>query len=173
MRERLQPWLEANKPEDELIYKAGPGDQAALVRRLARLVGRGLPYETICTDVVWVISTHRSKSVTLPVFEVARPDGSLRLVLRDNFYNWKLSVISEVPIDLDPEGLFAASKAEDPCGYLSPVYFEGFPDDLIFSYYADDKRRWSAEIQGNNALWAVVFLVCREAGRRLGWKAAE
>lgn len=172
MREPLQAWFNANQPADDLLWKDGLAEQVMFVRdRVAPLVGWGLSWEVRREGVAFVISTHRSKSVRLPVYELARPDGALRLILRNNFYDWKLSVISEVPLDCDFEHLFVTSKAEDRCNYLSGVYFEGFPGDLIFGHYDDsDRRRFSASIGGNHALWAAAFLVCRAAARALGWK---
>jgi hypothetical protein len=116
-----------------------------------------------------VISTHGSKSVGLPVYELDRPDLGIRLILRDNFYNWKLTVMAGLPIVADFSGLFHTTPPVEPDytgNPLSACYFEGFPRELVFGYYEpSDKRHWSAEINGGDqALWAVVFLIVKALG---------
>ena len=149
---------------------------------LAGKVGCGLTYKQYkAMDVAQVISTHRSKSAVLPVYLLQRPDLGLRLILRNNFYNWKISVISEKPI-VEPafEGLFHTIPPIEP-DYtgdpLHPVYFEGFPEDLIFGYYStSDQKKWSAEINGGNeAIWMVIHLIMRGLGavKSLTWHTRE
>ncbi len=113
-----------------------------------------------------VISTHTSKSVLLPVYSLEKPDRGLRLVLRNNFHNWKLSVLSQTPIEQDFSDLFHTTPPVDPDytgNPLSPVYFEGFPQDLIFGYYStSDHKQWSAEIWSDYALWTTVYLISKQ-----------
>lgn len=167
MSEPLQEWFNRENPliSDDMIYKEALATQMVFVRDdLGGLVG----LRQRC-DEVRVISTHTSKSICLPVYSLERPDLGLRLVLRDNFYNWKLSVLSEEPIIANFDGLFYTTPPPDP-GYsgdpLHPVYFEGFPRDLIFGYYEpSDKKRFSAELWGGNvALWTTLFLILRARG---------
>jgi hypothetical protein len=107
--------------------------------------------------------------VLLPVYSMERGDLGLRLILRDNFYNYKLSVVSYTPLDVDFTGLCHTTPPPDP-DYtgdpLNPVYFEGFPAELIFGYYApSDRRKFSLEIWGRQSkLWTVVFLIMRARG---------
>lgn len=116
----------------------------------------------------FVIATHRSKSIDLPVISFERGDLGVRFVVRDNFYNFKLSVVSERPIKCDAfQFLFKTMPPREPDytgDALSSCYFEGFPSDLIFGYYSADSRRWSAEIHGQNALWTVLFLCMMTLG---------
>jgi hypothetical protein len=111
-----------------------------------------------------VVSSHRSRSVRLPVYDIVRPEIGIRVVLRDNFFNWKMSVVSESPIDVDLRGLCWTSPPPPP----EPddlVHFEGFPADLVFPHYdVSDRKRWSAELGNQEVLWATMFLVLRAAG---------
>lgn len=162
MRQKLQEWVNEQLVGDEMIWKGAFGSQISFVRRLTGLMATGLSYKAM-DDITHVIATHRSKSITLPVYELSRPDLGLRLILRDNFHNWKLSVISERPIDADFSGLFHTTPPVEPAYTgepLSSVYFEGFPGDLIFGYYNDQqggtRQKWSAEIYGDHSLYTVV-----------------
>lgn len=175
----LQEWAEAHTVGDEMLWKGSFVHQIMFVRdRLVPVFGAGLSYEQR-QAVPTVISTHRSKSIELPVYQLSRPDQDLRVILRDNFYDWKMSVLSETPIQPVFSGLFHTTPPIEPeytGNPLSPVYFEGFPQDLIFPYYSQtDGRRWSAEIQGDEALWTSVFLMMRSLGqvKPLEWHTKE
>ena len=107
----------------------------------------------------------------MPVVEYRRPDLGIRFVVRENFYNWKLSVISKEPVDVDFSGLFHTTPPIDPSytgNALSPAYFEGFPGRLIFDYYETApvyaRKQWSAEIWGDQPMWTAMFLIMRSLG---------
>lgn len=180
-REPLQDWFNAQRAAtpDEMFYKEASGSQIMFVRdQLNYLVASGLYFEE-ARDICGVISTHTSKSVKLPVYELYRPDLGLRLILRNNFYDWKLSVISAQPIVADFAGLFKTTPPVDEKytgSELSACYFEGFPRELVFGYYeSSDKCQWSAAIGGNFALWTTVFLLMRSLGavKPLIWHTPE
>jgi hypothetical protein len=167
MTTSLREWVKSNVPDDAMYWKGAFGDQISAVKSLARLFTTGLPF-VAPDDFVQVISSHFSKSIDLPVYELSRPDLGLRIILRDNFYNWKISVISEAPIEADFAGLFYTAPPADPeytGDPLRAVYCEGFPDSLVFGYYdASDRRQFSAELYSNHALYTAVFLILRALG---------
>lgn len=175
----LQKWIEGHPVRDEMLWKGAAGHHIMFVRdSLVPVFGAGLKYEQM-RDAVSVISTHRSKSIELPVYQLERPDRDLRVVLRNNFYNWKMSVLSGEPVKADFDGLFYTTPPVEPDYTGDPlheVYFEGFPRDLIFGYYAQsDGRRWSAEISGDEELWTTMFLMMRSLGqvKPLVWHTKE
>lgn len=171
-------WLE--NTSDELIYKSAAKAQIMFVRDdLNHLVTAGLrtpnlPYgeqsqleAELIHGTPKVIGEHYSKSVCLPVYSLERADLGIRFILRCNFYNWKLSVISVKPIEVDWTGLFFTTPPVEPDYTGDPlhsVYFEGFPKEFIFGYYEQNKCRWSAEIHGDQAMWTVIFLIMRSLG---------
>lgn len=173
MRTPLQQWANANKPDENLNYKGGYWSQIMFVRdRLAPLVSIGLSFEEFQDKAAFVISTHRSKSVTLPVYLLEPPGKGIKFVLRDNFYNWKVSVISERPVKVDPLMLFQADPPDDPSwsgDVLASCYFEGFPGDLIFGYYnQSDKKQFSVEIGGDYDLY-VFIRECMRSLEQVRW----
>lgn len=173
MKELLDEWSSRYKLDDNLRWKGASETQILFARyHLGGLFKAGLR-EDQREGVSFVIGTHTSKSCLLPVYSFERE--GLRLVARENFFNWKFSVISDRPIEADFSGLFHTSPPVD-LDYtgdpLAPVYFEGFPSDLIFGYYDDsDKRTWSAEIWGDQPAWASLYLIMRALGhiRPLEW----
>jgi hypothetical protein len=97
----------------------------------------------------------------LPVYSLERSDLGLRVILRDNFSDWKISVVSVRPIEsevlkfmFDPESTYL----------LESCYFEGFPKDLVFGPYAQDHHKFSACIRSKYMLYAMVFELMRAVG---------
>lgn len=84
-----------------------------------------------------VVSTHRSKSISLPVVEVATPYG-VRCIVRDNFHDIKVSVWCPEPCDHDLFGLPAGGDS-----YLSRVYFEGFQGEWIHDPFVLGAQKFS------------------------------
>ena len=173
MDQTLIEWMydQVVRSEPDVLWNGAWGGQVRFFRdELTYLVGSGLVFDRHekIHEIARVIGTHRSKSILLPVVEYRRPDLGLRMVIRGNFYNYKLSVLSERRIVSGDFGaLFQTDPPPDP-GYtgdpLRPVYFEGFPEELVFGYYAIDQRRWSAAITSDHSLWTTMFLVMRSLG---------
>lgn len=116
-------------------------------------------------DTVRVIGEHRSKSVRLPVFSISRPAHGLRLVMRYNFHDWNVSVVSERPVEMDVAGYGALFSEEDrkrfPAGYRKGSYwgylfFQGFPDEFWFGPYSESKTRFSLAPSSDYELYSFV-----------------
>lgn len=151
-----------------MFWKGAADQQHETWRDLCGLIGSGLSYRKAMACLS-VVSTHRSKSIVLPVVQYDRSDIGLILTMRDNFYNVKLSVQSERPIGYAEElaCLFRTTPpvcpeyTGDP---LHSVYFEGLPNGLVFGYYSADPRKWSAELN-QASLRTVMFLIMRSLGQ--------
>ena len=164
---KLQKWISEQLIGDEMRWKGAFGAQMTFIRdHLVPLMGAGLIYQEKQT-IAEVISTHTSKSILLPVVEVTRGDLGVRFTMRQNFYNWKLSVLSERPVEVDLQGLCHVTPPIDKAytgDPLADVYFEGFPRDRIYRYYSQDHRKFSLEIWGDEPMWTAVFLIMRSLG---------
>jgi hypothetical protein len=89
-------WVKENVPDSNLIYKSGVGNQIKTGLAMTDLVRFELPEPRVA-------STHNSKSCKLPVLAYKvwhYENGGAICFVRDNFYNIKLSVISEFPISM-------------------------------------------------------------------------
>ena len=161
MQSKFQKWISEHVARDELLWKGAFGDQVSFLRGpLCYAVAWGLKKLEDVEKIPDVIGTHRSKSIELPVVEYSRPDLGLRLVVRGNFHDYKLSVESERPIEADFTGLFDVDDSD----YLSPTLFEGFPKDRIYGPYAKNHRKFSADIGTDHTLYTTVFLIMRALG---------
>lgn len=168
MNTSLQDWINGQNVGDEMRWKGAWGAQVQFFRdQLAGVASSGLEDFDERRALARVISTHRSKSIELPVVSFLREDLGLQLVVRGNFYDYKLTCISKKPIEADFSGLFHTTVPVAPeytGNELSSCYFEGFPGDLIHGYYEENKCKWSASIGRDEALWMTVFLIMRSLG---------
>lgn len=148
-------WGEANTPDENLIFKSGMWQQIMFVRdRLARMLAKTVDHtHEEYRYLVKVCGDHHSKSVTLPVFSIDWKRG-VRFTLRNNFYDWGVSVQSIKPIVWDFDGLFDRAKVDS--------YLEGFPDDRKFSTYDADPSRFTFGVRDDFDLYAVMFLIARQ-----------
>lgn len=165
----LQDWVNEQICGDEMLWKGAFGTQIEFIRdELTPLVESGMNfYERKDEQIARVISTHTSKSITLPVVQITRQDFSISFTVRNNFFGWKLTVLSEEPIKADFGPLFKTIPPPEPDytgDELRSVYFEGFPENLVCGYHSQNKRQWSASIGGDFALWTVVFLCMQSIG---------
>ncbi len=145
-------WIRVNEPDENLIYAKGLGDQVCFVRnRLCQLLSS--TYEEWCDNPPLVISTHYSKSVKLPVFQISLEKYGIEMVLRYNFYDWKISVKSDKPLDFDYMGLF------NPTEEISYLYCEGFPRDKVYGSYEQSHSQFTIEIGSHYNLYTFIFLL--------------
>ena len=161
----LDPWRYEHIIKDEMLWKKAAQNQMMFVHdKLNGLMQNSLETEDR-TDVE-VISTHTSKSILLPVYHLQR--GDLHIILRENFYNWKMSVLNPNFVLANFDGLFYTTPPIDPDytgDELSSVYFEGFPKDLIFGYYEEsDKSHFSAHIVNDQMMWTTLYLILKDQG---------
>lgn len=153
-------WIRVNDPDEKLIYKDGLGKQVCMVRDT---IMRDIFYRSIFGKYEskiyenfqpMVISTHMSKSVLLPVMLMNIEKYNIKIILRYNFYNWKLSVISKEDINCDFKGLFR--EDDKP---INSIYCEGFPEELVFGRYCDNKRQFTIEIYDEYKLYTFMYLL--------------
>ena len=145
-------WFRVNEPDKNLIYAKGLGDQVSFVRDTLCSLLRST-YEEWRDNPPLVISTHYSKSVKLPVYQINMEKYGIEMVLRSNFYDWKISVKSDKPLDFDYMGLF------NPTEKISSVYCEGFPKDKVYGSYEQSHSQFTIEIGSRYDLYTFIFLL--------------
>lgn len=145
-------WIRVNQPDERLIYGKGLGKQVCFIRD--DICGMLYPtYEKWRDNPPLVISTHMSKSVVLPVFQINLEKYGIEIILRYNFYNWKISVNSDKPLDFDYMGLF------DPKEEISCSYCEGFPNDKVYGCYEQNHSKFTIEICSHYQVYTFIFLL--------------
>lgn len=157
---KLADWWPAHPPADELFWKDGYDHQCSFVLNTlgSVLITGGVGWSPdnlieLIKNSIWVISTHSSKSVKLPVFHLKHPTKGLELVMRNNFYDWKITVISDEPIVDNFYDLF--NKTEK----IDAVYCEGFDPSWVFGPYAENQRQFTIETSNDYALFTFFWLL--------------
>jgi hypothetical protein len=141
--ESLQEWFMNNMPDDNMRYKESFNYQVMDVRdKIPAILRR---FERMCSDdnyhlnkdMVKVRGTHTSKSITLPVYFIKWHD--IEFTIRGNFHDWKVSVNSPVPLEIDFEDIFKDQTIGD-------IYCEGFYKEWVYSSFYDNNKQFTVEL---------------------------
>jgi len=188
-KEHLQPWYDKwleEHADTDLIYTRSGGkiqlSQVHFVRdQLSAVFWQGIPRKDRppapprdgCKQTAFVIGEHHSKSVRLPVYLLERPDLGLKVVLRDNYHDWNISVVSETPVEADLRGFVLDYRDEEeqekfrdgykPGRYWGYCFFQGFPDKYWFGPYSENPRKFSLYNSSDYITYTLVWLLMREA----------
>jgi hypothetical protein len=100
----LPEWVEANKPKDEMLWK-GAFEQSVL-----RMIALTSWCEAVKAPAL-VVSTHTSKSITLPVIRFQTDHAAWWM--RDNLHDVELAFMADRPINVDLSGIFHYMSAVD------------------------------------------------------------
>jgi hypothetical protein len=150
---QLQEWANTHQPAETLMYKNGYWDQIIFVRdNIAGLLAKTYEEYKEIRAGLKVISEHTSKSVCLPVFRVELVDGTM-FTMRYNFYDWKVSVSSPRDVEANFMDIF------NPNLKIQPIYCEGFPQDLVYGTYAENKRQFTIELLSSNYRLFMFFWI--------------
>lgn len=153
MKEFLLSWLRKDVIDDKMYYKKPAEWQEIFVRDDVCLGLLNVP--------VFAISTHCSKSITLPVYGFTMRNG-IKVICRDNFYDWKVSV--QIPDNYEviknaiPEDLVNDGYKND----ISDCYFEGFKKEWCFPAYNPDnteQHKFSIEVYGDYRLYTLLYIL--------------
>lgn len=149
--ERLKDWIARTPIAVDLLWRDAALAQFDFVQwTLGSLL---FTTSSEAEDATTVIATHSSKSVPLPVYQIRV--GPVRLVMRGNFYDWKASIDSEVPLELDLGWLLSET------GRIARGCCEGFPDGDIFGPYEPGALRFTLALPHEHAVWAFCLALKR------------
>lgn len=155
-------WVQAHRPSETLLWKGGVADQVDITWSLYYLLCRRFPMNRWQEATEWkhahtprVISTHRSKSVTLPVIYL--PSDNISLIMRGNFFNWVVSVDAAWPVLDTFHDLIQRGE------HVAHCYAEGFDKEWVYEEYPRNKQRFTTTVPYSlHALWAFVWLLSHQ-----------
>lgn len=145
-------WCRFNQPEHNLIYGERMGDQICFVRDTLNPL-LFATYKEQEKNPPMVISTHTSKSVLLPVYQIFLKHYGTEIILRNNFYDWKVSINSTKSLDFDNLGIFNIHEE------IFPGFCEGFPKEKIYGSYSKNHSKFTFEIRSDYNLYTFIFLL--------------
>lgn len=135
----IQQWALDNAPDKEMYAYGSFWHQIGFFRdTLSHLFCRNLEgddREIARLTTVSVDGCHRSKSVLFPVYFIHLKEHGVKVWLRGNLYDWKVSVKSDKEITCDFHGI-----VEERQDGLSSCYFEGMENRCFPPYDAQSNR---------------------------------
>lgn len=145
-------WARVNNPIEQLIYGKYLGPQICFVRdKLCMVLNPDYKYWD--KNPPLVISHHYSKSVKLPVYQINIEEYGVELILRNNFYDWKISINSSSPLNFNFMGIFDTIKE------IPHIFCEGFPKDKVYENYDKNHSQFTLEIRSDYDLYTFFFLL--------------
>ncbi len=129
--------------KDEMLWKTAAINEYETFAKLAEKFGATLD----------VVSHHTSKSIKLPVVRYRFPNGSI-LIVRDNFYNYMVTVVHMYPVEVHPEIV-----KFDPKDEISDCYCEGFPSRTVLGSFNADPSAFTACLYGTESLELLLEAV--------------
>lgn len=148
----LLTWSRANEPDKNLIYERGFWDQVLFIRDNINSIFYET-YDEYMSNPVLVINTHVSKSVKLPVYEINVEKYGLKILLVNDFYEWSVSVISDIPLNIDVKGLFDINKK------IYSVYCKGFKEENVLDSFKENKQQFTFQTSDNYKLYTLLYLI--------------
>ena len=147
----LQDWANENKPSKEMIWEGAFWDQIIFVRdTLCRLLmecerADGDTLFSTYKDLSKVISTHTSKSIVCPVYQISW--HGFVFVMRYNCFDWKVSVSAPYSLEhIDFEDIFEVDAE------IHSVYCGGM-GEYIFSSFLKNPKQFTIELQTKNEMY--------------------
>ena len=141
----LLQWMRSQEIDDKMLWKKAAINQECFVRDVLT--------QGLLKVPVFVVSTHMSKSVRLPVYRFRIQNGIV-VTMRENFYGWVVSLKNPFPVDL-PEDLVGGDGAghnED----ITSCYCEGFKEDWVYPYGTKGVRLTTFRVEGDYRLYALM-----------------
>jgi hypothetical protein len=149
----LVAWFLVNEPRKSLIFRESYYNQYHFILdRLRYLVQTGS--KDLYDHPVEVVGTHVSKSIKFPVYQIKNEEYGLEMILRNNYYDWLVSINSEKPLDFDYAPIF---DLFDPA--RSDFGYQGFPSDKCFGSYNDNHSQFTVELDSNYSLDIFTFIM--------------
>lgn len=150
----LRKWGFNNIPNKELYFVNNFYEQITFVMdKLVYLFTKesGLQIDSR----IYVIGTHVSKSIKLPVYQIDLQDiCGITLTLRGNFYDWKLTVESNIPLEN-----FEFFNIINLRERVNSVFCEGFPKDLIYGSIMENSRKFTVEFNDDFNLYTFLYML--------------
>ena len=154
MYENLQEWFNNNQPAETLIYKDGLTRQVLFVRdTIPSILARSYEELIGIKDQLKVISTHTSKSVLLPVYQLKWNDYTF--IMRYNFHDWKISVTMPYNKKLSVNFMDLFNNDQK----ISYIYCEGFKKEYVYDSYSKSGTKFTCEILDEYRLYTFFWII--------------
>lgn len=158
----FQKWLMNNRPSEEMIYERAFFDTYVFWREKIlemftdEFYKKNRNYNRVYKEInknVEVVGTHMSKSIVHPVLRIVY--HGVTIVVRYNFYDYEIAVISDKPIYIPMEKLFYSKTGN--------FFYQGFPEEYIIKdKYEDNKCKFIAGLDNHYQFYTFMYLLQRQ-----------
>ena len=149
MNQLLLEYMRTHDIEDKMVYKKAAIQQMCFVR------------DALCQYLlqvpVFVVSTHCSKSIQLPVYYFEMRNG-IRAIMRENFHGWVVSLNSSFPITLED---FCEGDGNKQSEDIHPCYAEGFKKSWVYPYVKEEALRTTFRVNSKYQLYTLFYLLSK------------
>lgn len=143
----LMQWIEQNQPKKTMLWKGAFQHQMKLFTFMKEYYN----------DDIIVVSTHRSKSIDLPVILIPFRQHT-EVIIRNNFYDYKVSISSIHPdFNSIPDDITKHFSKEK----ISSCYCEGFEDQWVFGSYFEAVKNNEKQCTVEMDLEEILLLMVR------------
>lgn len=155
-------WIRLYDADEKYIYAKAQGNQICFVRDVVAPMFYDMEYDRdnykeyslYRNNFCKVINSHMSKSVMLPVYNFKSEKYDVEITMRNNFYDWKISIESSKEIECDFMGLF---NEDDK---INPIYCEGMEAvNKVYGCYSENKKRFTFEPRSDYEVYTLMFLL--------------
>lgn len=149
----IQEWAVENEPSKDMLWYKGYWDQICFIRdQIGNILFSG-DWKKAKNEIT-IVNTHVSKSIKLPVYHINLENKyGIELIMRYNFYDWKVSVKSLKAISTNFMNLF------DEGGKVSYLYCEGFQTENVYDSYKNNKNKFTVELYDNYQLYTFIWIL--------------
>lgn len=162
--QKIQVWALQHQPGDTMLWKQSFWNNIIFMRDTLFPMMFNCKnddkndYDAMISRInsgVEIVGTHKSKSIELPVVKITY--RNIVIVFRYNFYNWEMTVISDIPIKLNWD-LISKNRS---------MFFEGFPAEyMLDTRYKQSHTKFSATIlNGEYGVFTVMHAIKEQADR--------
>ena len=152
----LEEWLNENPPskKNQELFDKFQQQLSLVTYDLPKMLGSDLG--NFILEHLKVISTHKVKSLVLPVYQLLLPDWDTTITMSSDFHVWTVSVLAKKPITAEFDDLF------NPAEMVSPNSCKGFPGVFCMrSFLVGDKKKFTVEFQSDARLLVFLWLMTR------------
>jgi hypothetical protein len=151
----LLTWMRVYEPKNKMCCKQAYWNQTVFVRDDINRMFYST-YEDYKANPVKVISTHVSKSIVLPVYYIYLKKYNTKIIMRNNFYDWKISIDSEQSIT----GIDEFFGEDTP---IASVYCEGFEESWVYGMYKENNKHFTIELRNNSYIVYTFFYMLKKS----------
>ncbi len=150
---KLHDWLHQNTPDERMLWFDAFNSQISLFAERITLMLK------MVRQQVYVVATHSSKGISLPVVQYRIP-GKATITVSDNFFMLTVSVDAEVPLNFEiPDWLRRQSESR-----VASVYAYGFKEEWVYGPIDTNPQRFTVQVKNPDQVLVLMHLIGQALG---------